>query len=541
MNPNSHDVDGHMMQGDVDLVGMDVLVRSRVSAAKAMGLIMSLIPAASAHAYDSCLAPALSSPFSTTQLAAAMVIDEYAKNNPALSDPARFVGALQSIIESDRPSHYRDLVSYVQRVRSQCQQLLNLFRDHGKVSSSKLPTLAIIVQGESEAGPGAFSVSDAEKVVSADYEKLKKSMAPGQRLIALPQLTEAREATVAAIQDTISAKEARDLRIKAAAACALVAMKVLPKKPSPLIKAIMDSIKTEENQELQGRSGATIARLVQLFTGSGRRGPADKVVSNLVKFSCVEVAETPEFPNHALKTNVVLSMQKEEDRVDHPDAAKWAREAKAARITRRGAKEALEILAKTFGAELLTTVPSLRTYMEEPLIKAFSGELPAEAKDPENSFGQEIVDAMSVIRTMTPTLDKSLHAFVMQQVPLVIKALRSELSVFRYMAAKCMATICSVITVEGMTAFVEQVLPSISNPVDLNFRQGAIEAIYHLIAVMGDGILPYVIFLIVPVLGRMSDSDNEIRLIATTSFATLVKLVPLEAGIPDPRDCRRNC
>ncbi len=37
-----------------------------------------------------------------------------------------------------------------------------------------------------------------------------------------------------------------------------------------------------------------------------------------------------------------------------------------------------------------------------------------------------------------------------------------------------------------------------------------------------------------PVLGRMSDSDNDVRLLATTSFATLVKLVPLEAGIPDP-------
>ncbi|KAH8889388.1 hypothetical protein GQ53DRAFT_226199 [Thozetella sp. PMI_491] len=534
VNPNSHDVDGHMMQGDVDLVGLDVLVRSRISAAKAMGLVMAFIPAASIRAYDAHIFPALSSPYSSTQLAATMVIDEYAKNNASQSDPARFTDPLQTIIESERPSHYRDLVSHVQRVRSQCQQLLHLFRDHGKVSSSKLPTLAIIVQGEPEAGPGAFSVADAEKVVSTDYEKLKKAMAPGQRLIALPQLTEAREATVAAIQDAITAKEARDARIKAGAACALVAMKILPKKPSPLIKAIMDSIKTEENQELQGRSADTIARLVQLFTTSGRRGPADKVVSNLVKFSCVEVAETPEFPNHALKTNVILSMQKEEDRVDHPDAAKWAREAKAARITRRGAKDALEILSKTFGADLLTTVPRLRTFMEAPLDKAFSGDLPAEAKDPESTFGQEIVDAMSVIRTMTPTLDKSLHSFVMQQVPLVIKALRSELSVFRYMAAKCMATICSVITVEGMTAFVEKVLPSINNPVDLNFRQGAIEAVYHLIAVMGDAILPYVIFLIVPVLGRMSDSDHEIRLIATTSFATLVKLVPLEAGIPDP-------
>ena len=237
---------------------------------------------------------------------------------------------------------------------------------------------------------------------------------------------------------------------------------------------------------------------------------------------------------HALKTDCILSMQKEEDRVDHADAAKWAKEAKAARVTRRGAKEALEILARTYGESLFETVPSLKTFMEEPLTKAFSGDLPAEAKDPEQTFGQEIVDALSIIRTMTPTLHKTLHPFIMELMPKVITALHSELSVFRYMAAKCLATICSVITIEGMTTLVEKVLPSISNPLDLHFRQGVTETIYHLIAVMGDAILPYVIFLIVPVLGRMSDSDQEIRLIATTSFATLVKLVPLEAGIPDP-------
>ena len=531
---HSHDVDGHMMQGDVDLVGMDVLIRSRVSAAKAMGLIMSLVPAANLESYDARITPGLSSAFSSTQLTAAMIIDEYAENCPSPEAAVRFAQPLQKIIESDRPPQYRDLVSFVQRVRSQTQQLINMFRDHGKVSQNKLPTLAVVVQGEAEAGPGAFSIANAEKVVNDDFERFKKAMAPGQRLIALPQLSEARDVTVSAINEANAAKEARDARIKAAAACALIAMKILPKKPSPLIKAIMDSIKTEENHELQRRSAGTIARLVRLFTDSGRRGPADKVVANLVKFSCVEVAETPEFPVHAHKTSVILSMQKEEDRVDHADAAKWAREAKAARVTRRGAKAALEILSETFGAELLNTVPSLRAFMEEPLQKAFSGDLPAEAKDPEDTFGQEVVDAMSVIRTMTPTLNSALHPFVMQQVPLVIKALHSELSVFRYMAAKCMATICSIITVEGMTALVEKILPSISNPIDLNFRQGAIEAVYHLIAAMGDAILPYVIFLIVPVLGRMSDSDNEVRLIATTSFATLVKLVPLEAGIPDP-------
>ncbi|KAI1212328.1 uncharacterized protein F4807DRAFT_366827 [Annulohypoxylon truncatum] len=533
---HSHDLDGHMMQGDVDLVGMDTLIRSRVSAAAAMGLIMSFVPIQHLDSFDATLVPGLTSSYSSTQLAACIVIDEYARSSVASQPKApRYATALQKIIDFDRPFQYRDLVSYVQRVRSQCQQLMNLFRDHGKVPQHKLPALAVVVQGEAEAGPGAFSLSTADKCVNDDFERLKKAMAPAQRLIASQQLSEVRATTLTAIEEAKAVKETRDVRIKAAAACALIAMKVLPKKPSPLIKAIMDSIKLEENQQLQTRSADTIGRLVQLFTEKGRRGPADKVVSNLVKFSCVEVAETPEFPVHATKTNVILSMQKEEDRVDHgSDAAKFAREAKGARITRRGAKEALEILSRTFGADIFNIVPSLRTFMEDPLIKAFSGELPAEAKDPESTFGQEIVDAMSVIRTMTPTLDKSLYPFVMQQVPLIIKSLHSELSVFRYMAAKCLATICSVITVEGMTALVEKVLPSINNPVDLHFRQGAIEVIYHLIAVMGDGILPYVIFLIVPVLGRMSDSDNDIRLIATTSFATLVKLVPLEAGIPDP-------
>ncbi|KAI4870845.1 hypothetical protein F4820DRAFT_455050 [Hypoxylon rubiginosum] len=532
---HSHDLDGHMMQGDVDLVGMDTLVRSRVSAASAMGLIMSLVPTQCLESYDAILVPALTSSYSSTQLSGCIVIDEYARNcDASQAEISRYADELLKIIDSDRPAHYRDLVSYVQRARSQCQQLINLFRDHGKVPAHKLPTIAVVVQGEAEAGPGAFSLATAEKCVDDDFERLKKAMAPAQRLIASQQLQESRGTAKVAIEDANSIKTTRDVRIKAAAACALIAMRVLPKKPSPLIKGIMDSIKLEENQQLQTRSADTIGRLVQLLTKKGRRGPADKVVSNLLKFSCVEVAETPEFPVHAYKTDVILSMQKEEDRVDHgSDAAKFAREAKGARICRRGAKEALEILSRTFGADLFTNVPSLRTFMEEPLVKAFSGDLPAEAKD-SDSFGQEIVDAMSVIRTMTPTFNKALYPFVMQQVPLIIKSLHSDLSVYRYMAAKCLATICSVITVEGMTALVEKVLPSINNPVDLPFRQGAIEAIYHLIAVMGDGILPYVIFLIVPVLGRMSDSDNDIRLIATTSFATLVKLVPLEAGIPDP-------
>jgi TATA-binding protein-associated factor len=531
---SSHDVDGHMMSGDVDLVGMDILIRSRVSAAKAMGLIMSLVPSNVIEAYDASIFPGMTSAFSSTQLTAAIIIDEYAKNSTEKSSASRYVNELLKIIEGDRPQHYRDLVSYTQLVRAQCAQLINTFRDVGKVSQGRLPTLAVVVQGEPEAGPDAFSIVTADKCVNEDFDRLKKAMAPGQRLIATQALTEARDSVVEVINNAKNIKDQRDIRIKAAAASALVAMKVSPKKPTHIIKGMMDSVKKEENLELQIRSAISMARLVELFAEGGRSGPAQKVVSNLAKFSCIDTSETPEFAPNAVFTNNILSLRKEEDRRDHPDAAKFAREAKEARIVRRGAKEALEQLSSIFGAQLLERVPTLKTIMENPLHHAFDGDLPADAKDPEQQTGQAAIDGMSILRALTPTLSKELHPFVVSLVPLVIKALHSELSVFRYMAAKCLATICSVITVEGMTLLVEKVLPSISNPVDLNFRQGAIEAVYHLIHVMGDNILPYVIFLIVPVLGRMSDSDNDVRLIATTTFATLVKLVPLEAGIPDP-------
>ncbi|KAI5294539.1 TATA-binding protein-associated factor mot1, partial [Ascosphaera pollenicola] len=148
--------------------------------------------------------------------------------------------------------------------------------------------------------------------------------------------------------------------------------------------------------------------------------------------------------------------------------------------------------------------------------------------------GQEVIDGLSTLRALVHKFDTGLYPWVLRLAPLIAKALQSKLSVIRYSSAKCFATICSVISVEAMTMLVEQVLPNINNAFEVHYRQGVIECIYHLIHVMEDKILPYVIFLIVPVLGRMSDSDNDVRLLATTSFATLVKLVPLEAGIPDP-------
>ncbi|KAF7509289.1 hypothetical protein GJ744_008183 [Endocarpon pusillum] len=532
---SAHNVDGHMLHGEVELVGLDTLVRSRIYAARALGLFCFYWHQNQFQEQWTGIASYLTSRHATTQFVAAMVIEEYASHSESKPIPPSVLSSkLLSVLENDRPLWYTDIASILQAARGQCHAMLDAFKSHAHVPSAKLPNIPPVCQGDVDAGPNAFSLADAERIVGDDFDRLMKLLTPAQRVTGVQFLTDAREDAKIAVNEAKSIKELREMRIRAAAASALVALREIPKKPSLVIKNIMDSVKLEENFEIQQRSSVAIASLIDFYNAAGKRGPVEKIIGNLVKFCCVDTSETPEFHPNAQFEQAILSLRKEEDRKDHPDAAMFEREAKEAKIMRRGSKRALENLAHQYGASLFDRIPNLRSLIETTIRNGLVGELPNDIMDPESQTGQDIVDGLSILRALAPTLDRGLHTWLVDLLPLVANGLRNKLSVIRYSAAKCFATLCSVITVEGMTTLVENVLPGISNAVDVHHRQGAVECIYHLMHVMEEGILPYVIFLIVPVLGRMSDSNDDVRLLATTSFATLVKLVPLEAGIPDP-------
>ncbi|KAF2668852.1 putative TBP associated factor [Microthyrium microscopicum] len=535
----SHNIDGSAMEGDTDLIGTDVIVRNKLASAQALGLAISLWPVESRlQEFGQKVTPFLRSSYASSQQHACFVIEEFAKCLTEQDElAATFTKALRPIVEGEPPIFYTDLTSYLHIVRGQCQALITVFSTvfENNLAPPKLPSMAAVVQGDPNASRYAFGVVDAEKIVFQDYDVLFNKMTIHQKKAHEASLGDTRATAIDAIEEAKMSKDKRDIRVKAAAAAAVVILRDMPKKPALTIKAMMDSVKTEENFDMQKRSAAAVAALVGFMVSSGKTKVSDKVVGNLVKFYCTETAETPEFHANVGMSNGILSLKKEEDVRDHPDAAKFEREARAARIMRRGSKEALEQLVVTFGKDLFDRIPVLRGLIERPLKEAFdTDELPADIDSPENNFGQEVVDSLSTLRALVPKFHKDLYPFVSEMLPIIAKALRSKLAVFRYIAAKCFSTICSVMTVEGITLLVDKVLPSINSPLDVHCRQGGIESIYHLIHVMEDGILPYVIFLIVPVLGRMSDNDNDVRLIAATTFATLVKLVPLEAGIPDP-------
>ncbi|GMF21849.1 unnamed protein product [[Candida] boidinii] len=183
--------------------------------------------------------------------------------------------------------------------------------------------------------------------------------------------------------------------------------------------------------------------------------------------------------------------------------------------------------------KLFEQIPRLKLTMLDPLNLLNTIDTNKSLTD---SDGQSIIDALELIRSLMFNLDKSLYDSIINSLPILLKGLKSDFSIFRYSVAKCLGKIISILPSIGFQFYVKEILPMLNNPFELKQRQGAIECSYHLSNTMGSDILPYVVFLIVPIMGRMSDSNNDVRILAASTFASIIKLVPLEAGIPDPVD-----
>jgi TATA-binding protein-associated factor len=190
-------------------------------------------------------------------------------------------------------------------------------------------------------------------------------------------------------------------------------------------------------------------------------------------------------------------------------------------------------------------------FIETRVLSYLRGHIDSSAESDDlvaKQFGQDVIDSLSVLEAVVPTLHQDLWPKLAEIFPMMTLALQSRYAIIRQSAARCFATVCDVMTSEAMRYVIENVVPLLGDPLVLSNRQGAAELIYRLsfpclpVLTVADVLvdivqkldikaLPYVIFLVVPVLGRMSDSDDDIRSTATNTFASLVKMVPLEVSL----------
>ncbi|KAJ2931331.1 hypothetical protein H1R20_g5658, partial [Candolleomyces eurysporus] len=546
--PERHNVDKNMLSQDLSLVPMEVVMRARVTAATAMAeLLFRWRLEGLNDTFKPIVIHYVDSTSMLQKFLSGTVAEEwahrYCRDHPPppllldLSDLARDLSDKSlGWLQAKAPLGYHELTPALLRIHAESTSLLQSFSTQCKLPSSAIPNLGSDVD-VSGMTPGAFTVDTAQQAIGPHYNRLRDSLGRTKKK-ELAAIAEKRDKIDISIKRYQEMKAQYDNRVSASFAGAFVAFQSVADKVSPVVKGIMNGIKNEENEDLQTRSAVAVARFVSFCSKNNITQPPDKIVKNLCTFLCQDAEQTPLFSFTKKRLDGILSFNAgghdAPSKEAEQDPAK-AEELRKARLSRRGAKLAFREFSNMFGSNLFDVLPNIWPCTVGGLLSAFQCESPEKADQViEKQFGQDVIDSLSVLDAVVPTLHQELHSKFAEIFPMLEFAMRSQFAIIRQCACKCFATICDVMPDEALRYLVERFLPLAADPMSLANRQGVMELIYQVVQRLDIKVLPYVIFLIVPILGRMSDSNDEIRATATNTFASLVKMVPLEAGLPDP-------
>lgn len=207
-------------------------------------------------------------------------------------------------------------------------------------------------------------------------------------------------------------------------------------------------------------------------------------------------------------------------------------EARQCRIQRLGAACAIARLCSTFGERIVDKVPIFQLLMFSKLEQfvANTDTQTLASTLPELTTCNDLISSMQLIETAAPHLNAALHEQLFALLPHLGFIVRHPLKVLRHMAARCIAILAEIDPCRTMQFVVTELLGlllKIEQPIE---RQGAVEAIERIVNRLQIRVVPYIVLLVVPLLGAMSDVDESVRLLATHSFATLIQLMPLDGS-----------
>ena len=341
------------------------------------------------------------------------------------------------------------------------------------------------------------------------------------------------------IQSCMKELQANYLRLNVMAsssiAGAIIDIDGVGEKLNPIIKPIMESVKTQSNAELQSCSIDKVPNLLELCLKRGLSHIAEKVLKNLTHFASSTIEET--YNNAQIDTDSLDAFDIVSLKIMKFD--EWNQSKKSSRskkhgdskhsdldyvqqqmlIQKRGATKALKAVVRYFRIDVAKLFPNFW----DLTIKSFQ------------KFDQlsetELLISLQALEILVPELANFFKSTLLDVLQYLSKLVGHKSSQVRYLVAKCFAALATPSV--GISSAVilkvhDDVLPMLRNIENINDRQGAIEVTYLLTTYLGLDIIPFIVILIVPVLGRMSDMNEDVRFLANRTFAILVKLIPLD-------------
>ncbi|ALC46880.1 Hel89B [Drosophila busckii] len=407
----------------------------------------------------------------------------------------------------------------------------------------------------------------------------------------LEMLLERRRSLQAAHQQTTSEQSAYHVSAQAALAGAICALHCLPEKLNPVVKPLMESIKREQCLLLQQLSADFLVHLMDQVCDRNP-SPNSKILNNLCTLLRSDAEYTPKLlmPLQTLQQTrpsanescvyfgiLTLSQQQQAVSSNHSNSSSVNAKASASalahptptrgpgrppasevlaaatavaaslelsvqqaketearhcRTQRLGSACAIAKLCSSFGARIVEKVPIFEQLLFGKLQQfvANTDEQTLASTLPELNACNELIGSLQLIETAAPHLHAELHAQLFSLLPQLGFIVRHPLKALRHMAARCIAALAELDACRTMEFVVQQLLGlllKVERPIE---RQGAVETIERVVNRLQIRIVPYIVLLVVPLLGAMSDTDESVRLLATHSFATLIQLMPLDSS-----------
>ncbi|XP_015610317.1 TATA-binding protein-associated factor 172 [Cephus cinctus] len=396
----------------------------------------------------------------------------------------------------------------------------------------------------------------------------------------IESLEERRRALEIGAAATAAQQQSLHVMSMAALAGAATMLHCLPEFPqplNPLVKPLMEAIKREEDEELQKLAAKHLAHLVDLCADR-QPSPNPKIATNLCTFLCSDVEFTPRVQGtDSNPFNGILTLNNRQRYVERVAYNRGAGsgigggrgpgrppatdipleellaceepEAKACRTRRRGATLALTAIATLLGAQLPTRLPHLWELLFPTVLRKSGADKDDTSREDCQDEANQLVFGLQVLEIVTPSLHGTLLPPALECLPRLCALLAHPYKAVRHMSARCIAVLATLETEQTMAHVVRSVIPLLEtssakdsgsstiaapNEVDAR-RQGAAEALTCLVESLGVKVVPYAVLFMVPLLGRMSDQNQAVRLACSSTFATLVQLLPLDpGGIGDP-------
>lgn len=562
LNISPHDK--AMAMQDFTVVAKSQVMFNRVAASKALGELLFHIfdtnpPQKFVVSISQIIRNCLSSPYAYNRIFSSIVIQywfrNFHENYPARSlDDIEvmnglFVECNDQLISAHEGNQllFVEIQSYLVDLRQQTEALFRIFSSLG-CQMPLLPSLPFDSNPiNSELGP-IFTVHVAETISSSLFAQFLDKI-PSKITSELLENLQNKNANLrSSLNDFYLRQESIEITYMSSLASLLVSAEYFPGKQNHLIRSLLNSIKKDSDFNFQKRSAEALSDL--LFWNSQKGGKSltinDKIIKNLSSMLCNDPELVVNEPTNVEQLKVMTWEKIQLDLEVKKESSKKSKTSKKSSIIEdvngsedeefqsdqsiefRGGIIVFKILCKKFGATLLKDISSIWSLIGLPLITY--------KNDPATvSSTNSAINSMMLLQYMIPFLDKAILDTEIQPLIIIVCELsRHNISLVRYCAAICLGTMCCYITFPSMKAVIDHILPCLSESNDLINRLGASEAIYQILELMKDDVLPYIVFLIVPILRRMSDPDSNVRFLCSNIFAKLVKLVPLEKGIPNP-------